>query len=104
MINASVIGSNFLGFGFGSYQGRWDFDSKGFVPHVLGLKGQSSTIPHLEDLWKDCKNEGEALIRDHSRLKLQQINSLKLKFQVEGIVEDGSNTIDPRWEEASDSK
>ena len=39
MINALVIGSNLLGFGFGSYQGRRDFDSKEFVAHVLGLKG-----------------------------------------------------------------
>ena len=51
MINAAVIGSNFLGFSFESYQGRSDFNSKGFVAQVLGLKGQSSTVPHLEDLW-----------------------------------------------------
>ena len=44
------------------------------------------------------------LTRDHSRLNLQQINSLKLKFQLEGIVEDGSDIIAPGWEEASEIK
>ena len=89
MINASVIGSNFLDFSFGSYQGRRDFDSKRFAAQVVGLKGQFSTIPHLEDLWQDYKDEEEVLKRDHSRLTLQEINSLRLKFQLEGIVEDG---------------
>ena len=42
--------------------------------------------------------------RDHSRLTLQQINSLKLKFQIEGIIEDGSNIVEPGWEEANESK
>ena len=79
MINSLVIGINFLSFGFGSYQGRRDFDSKIFSAQVLGFKGQSSTVPHLEDLWQDCKNE-EVLKRDHSRLTLQQNSSLKLKF------------------------
>ena len=71
MINASIIGSNLLGFGFGSYQGRRNFDSKGFMAQVLGLEGHSSTTPHLEDLWQDCKDEEEVLKRDHSRLTLQ---------------------------------
>jgi hypothetical protein len=71
MVNASVIGTNLLGFGFGSFQGRRKFDSKGFAIHVLGLKGRSPIVPHLEDLWKDWENEKEVLIRDHSRLTLQ---------------------------------
>ena len=103
MINACIIGSNLLGFGFGSYQGRRNFDSKRFRAQVLGLKGQLSTTPHLEDLWQDCKDE-EVLKRDHSRLTLQEINSLKLKFQLEGIIEDGSDIVEPGWEETSESK
>ena len=71
MIDASIIGSNLLGFGFGSYEGRRDFDSKRFTTQVLGIKGQLSTTPHLEDLWQDCKDEEEVLKRDHSRLTLQ---------------------------------
>ena len=71
MVNASVVGRNLLIFSFGSCQGRRNFDSKGFANQVLCLKGQSPKIPHLEDLWKDCKNEEEVLMRDHSRLTLQ---------------------------------
>lgn len=51
MINASVVGSNLLSFNFGSYRGRRNFDSKGFAAKILSLKGQSPTVPHLEDLW-----------------------------------------------------
>ena len=93
IINATVIGSNLLGFSFGSYQGRKDFDRKGFVAQVLGLKGQSPIVPHLEDLWKDCNDEEKVLRRDHSRLTLPQVGSLKLKFQLEGVVEDGSDIV-----------
>lgn len=104
MINAYVIGSNFLRFIFGSYHSRRSFHSKGYVVQVLGLKGHPSATPQLEDLWQDCKNEEEVLRRDHSRLIVQQINSLKLKFQIEGIIEDGSYMIEPSWEESNESK
>ena len=45
MINASIIGSYLLRFGLGSYKGRRNFDSKGFVVQVLHLKDHSSTSP-----------------------------------------------------------
>ena len=41
---------------------------------------------------------------DHSRLTLTQINSLKLKFQLEGVVEDALDIVEPKWEEASERK
>ena len=41
---------------------------------------------------------------NHSRLTLQQINSLRLKFQIEGVIEDGSDMVEPGWEESSESK
>ena len=71
MINASIIRSNLLGFGFGSYEGRRDFDSKRFTTQVLGFKGQFSTTPHLEDLRQDYKDEEKVLQRDYSTLTLQ---------------------------------
>jgi hypothetical protein len=71
MINASIIGSNLLGFGFGSYERRRDFDSKSFATQVLGFKGQFSTTPHLEDLRQDYKDEEKVLQRDYSTLTLQ---------------------------------
>ena len=104
MINASLIGSNLLNFNFGSYQGRRNFDNKWFTTKILGLKGQSSTVPQLEDLWQDCNDEEEVIKRDHLRLTLSQINSLELKFQLEGVIEDGSNIIEPGWEKASELK
>ena len=71
MINASIIGRNILGFGFGSYEGRKDFDSKRFTTQVLGFKGQFSTTPHIEDLRRDYKDEEKVLQRDYSTLTLQ---------------------------------
>ena len=41
---------------------------------------------------------------DYSRLTLQETNSLKLKFQLEGVVEDGSDIVKPGWEEAGELK
>ena len=35
---------------------------------------------------------------------MQQINYLKLKFQLEGIIEDGLDIVELGWEEVSDSK
>ena len=71
MINALVIGSNLLSFNFGSYQGRRNFDSKGFTSQTLGWKDQPPTTPHLEDLWKDYIDEEEVIRKDHSRLMLE---------------------------------
>ena len=51
MTNASIIGINFLGFNFGSYHSRRNFDSKGYVVQILGLEGHPLATPHLEDLW-----------------------------------------------------
>lgn len=104
MINASMIESNLINFNLGLYQGRRDFDSKGFATKVLGLKGQSPIVPCLEDLWEDCNNEREVVKRDHSRLTLPQINSLKFKFKLEAIVEDGLDVVEPGWEEANEQK
>ena len=41
--------------------------------------------------------------RDHSRLTLQKINSLELKFKTEGVIEDGSDMVEPGWEESNES-
>ena len=46
MINASIIGSNLLGFNFGSYHSQRNFDSKGYAMQVLGLTAHLSNIPH----------------------------------------------------------
>ena len=70
MNNASIIGNNFLGFNLGFYHSRRNFDSKGYAALTLGLEINPSVAPHLEDLWRDCGNEEEVLIRDHSRLTL----------------------------------
>ena len=70
MINALVIGINLLSFNLGSYQGKRNFDSKGFAAKVIGWKDQSFTIPHLEDLWKDFIDEEEVIRKNHSRLTL----------------------------------
>lgn len=71
---------------------------------VLGLKGKSPIVPHLEDLYQDCNDEKEVIKKYHSRLPLLKISSLNLKFWLEGVVEDGSNIIEPGWEEVSDLK
>lgn len=104
MVNASIIGSNLLSFNLGSYHGRRNFDSKNFMTKVLGLKGQSPIVPYLEDLWQDCNHEHEVIRKDHSRLTLQQINALKLKFLLDGVIEDGSDIIELGWEETSEMK
>jgi hypothetical protein len=52
----------------------------------------------LEDIWENCENEQEVLVRDHSRLTIQQIREFKLKFQLYGIVEDGTEVIEPGWD------
>ena len=38
------------------------------------------------------------------RLTLQQINSFRLKFKIEGINDDGSDIVEPGWEESSETK
>ena len=103
MINTQVVGGNLHIFNFGSYQGRRNFDNKGFAAKILGLKGQSLIVSHLEDLQQDC-DEGKVIKRYHLRLTLPQINSFKLKFQLEGVVEDDSNIIKLGWEEVSELK
>lgn len=35
---------------------------------------------------------------------MQQINSFRLKFKIEGVVDDGSNIVEPGWEESSELK
>ena len=42
--------------------------------------------------------------KDQSRLTLQQINSYRLKFKIEGVVDDGSDIVKPGWEESSEAK
>jgi hypothetical protein len=101
MTSASIIGSNLLGFNFGFYHNRRNFDSKGYAVQVLGLEINPPALPHIEDLWKDCKDEEEILKRDHSRLTLQQIESLNLNFRTEGINDDGSDMIEPGWQETN---
>lgn len=61
MDNASIIGSNMLGFNLGFYHGRRDFDSKGYATQTLGLEIHFSSASHLEDIWEDCKDEEEVL-------------------------------------------
>ena len=61
MDNASIIGSNLLGFNLGFYHGRRDFDSKGYATQTPGLEIHSSSTSHLEDNWEDCKDEEEVL-------------------------------------------
>lgn len=79
-------------------------EGKIFLVKVLqqNLKGQSPMAPHVEYLWEDCKDEREVVKRDHSRLTLPKISSLKLKFKLEGIIEDGFDFLEARWEEASE--
>lgn len=71
MDNASIIGSNLLGFSLGFYHGRRDFDRKGYATQTLGLDICPLDASHLEDIWEDCKDEGEFLQRDHTRLTLR---------------------------------
>ena len=97
MTNASIIERNLLSSNLGSYQGRRIFDSKGCVAQTLGWKDQPLTTPHLEDFWQNCVDEEEVIRKDHSRLTLQQINYLKLKFQLEGIDDDGSYIMKLGW-------
>lgn len=104
MNDVSIIGSNLLGFNLGFYRSRRNFDSKGYAALTLGLEINSTVAPQLEDLWEDCENEEEVLKKDHSRLTLQQINSFKLKFKTQGIVEDGSCLVEPEWEESNETK
>ena len=104
MDNASIIGSDLLGLNLGFYHSRRNFDSKGHATQTLGLKIHPTATTHLEDLWRDCKNEEEVLLRDHSRLTLQQINSFKLKFNIKGIVDDGSDIVEPDWNESNEMK
>ncbi len=97
MDNASIIGSDLLGFNLGFYHRRMDFDSKGYATETLGLEMHPLTISYLEDIWEDCRNEEEVLQKDHTRLTLQQIKAFKLKFNVEGIMDDGLNLVEPGW-------
>lgn len=68
--NASIIGSNLLGFNLSFYHSRRNFNSKRYATLTLGLEINPSAASHLEDLWGDCGNEEEVLIKDHSRLTL----------------------------------
>ena len=86
------------------YHGRRDFDRKGYATQTLGLEIFPSDALHLEDIWKDYKDEEEVLQRDHTRLTLKQIKSFNLKFNVEGIVDDGSNMEEPGWKESNELK
>jgi hypothetical protein len=104
MNNASIIGSNLLGFNLNFYHSRRNFDSKGYAAQTLGLEINPSVASHLEDLWGDCGNEEEVLIKDHSRLTLQQISSFRLNFKIQGIIEDGSSLIEPGWEGSNETK
>ena len=42
--------------------------------------------------------------KDHSRLTLQKIDSFRLKFKTEGVVDDGSDIFEPSWEESNEMK
>ena len=79
-------------------------EGKILIAKVLSLKDQLPIIPYLEDLWEDCNDEKEVVKRDHSRLTVPQINSLKLKFKLERIIEDGLDVVELGWEEASEQK
>ena len=35
---------------------------------------------------------------------MQQIKSFRLQFKIEGVVDDGSDTVEPSWEESSELK
>ena len=102
MDNASIIGSNLLGFNLGFYHNMRNFDSKGYATQVLGLEINPSATAHFKDLWEDYMNEEEVLRKDHSRLTLQKINAFRLKFKTGGVNEDGSDMIEPGWRESNE--
>lgn len=97
-VDAASVGVDLKNFNFGFYQARNSFDNKLFVAQTFKLGKSYAPSAHLEDFWKDCKDEFEVRLRDYSRLRIQQIIDWNLEVNVEGVTDNDEDILDPEFD------